>query len=211
MIRLILFSILIFSCNTEPIREEIEVGKTIKIQATNFPTASNSYNFLWSVPTGPSINSFSYTIEDNRMLFTPNISGNYDITLLVESFDKTTLHEEVFIYSAFGESSIVVENTIDKDEKQNKKTEIAKQTKKQNAYTIQIASWPKMEQAIEHQTNLKNLGYDSYIEEIFVESKNQTWWRVRVGHFTDKSMAESIKIKLSESLDTELWIDFVTE
>ena len=94
ILKILILLIFMFSCNTEPIREEIEVGKTIKIEATNFPTANNSYNFLWSQPEGPTNSNFNYKIENNKMLFTPDVPGYYNVTLLVESFDKTTLYEE---------------------------------------------------------------------------------------------------------------------
>ena len=103
ILRLSIIFIFIFSCNTEPIREEIEVGKTIKIEATNFASTDNSYNFLWTQPEGPNNSNFNYKIESNKMLFTPDIPGNYSITLLVESFDQTILYEETFIYNATGQ------------------------------------------------------------------------------------------------------------
>ena len=71
MIRILLLFILFYSCNTEPVREEIEVNKTIKIEASNFPTSNNSYNYLWSKPEGPIEKSYIYKVEDNKMLFTP--------------------------------------------------------------------------------------------------------------------------------------------
>ena len=51
-LRFLLLFIFIFSCNTEPIRKEIIVGKTIKIMPSNFGTGnlSTNYNFLWSKP-----------------------------------------------------------------------------------------------------------------------------------------------------------------
>ena len=89
--------IFFFSCYTQPVRQEIEVGKTIKIESSNFPF-NEAYTYLWSKPFGPDNHNSSYTVDENKMLFTPNISGNYNITLLVESYDKTKLYEENFLY-----------------------------------------------------------------------------------------------------------------
>ena len=50
-LRFFLIFIFFFCCNTEPIRKEIVVGKTIKIEPSNFDTKlNNNYNFLWSKP-----------------------------------------------------------------------------------------------------------------------------------------------------------------
>ena len=83
--------------------------------------------------------------------------------------------------------------------------------KVQSSYTIQVASWPKYEQAREDQLKLNNLGYDAYLEQYYIKSKDQTWWRVRVGHFTDKTKAEIIKEALSKIKGPGLWIDFIKE
>ena len=58
---------------------------------------------------------------------------------------------------------------------------------------------------------LSKQGYDSYLEQYYIKSKDQTWWRVRVGHFTDRSKAEIIKKSLSNIKGTDLWIDFIKE
>ena len=67
-LRFLLLFIFIFSCNTEPIRKEIIVGKTIKIMPSNFGTGnlSTNYNFLWSKPLGPNNldADFQFTIQN---------------------------------------------------------------------------------------------------------------------------------------------------
>ena len=152
-IRILITFILFFSCNTEPIRHEIEVGKTIKIESLNFPF-NDSYTYLWSQPYGPDNHNSSYSIENNKMLFTPNISGNYNITLLVESFNKTKLYEENFLYTAIGENkNIIIDYTLNesKNDSRDKDTIITKEF----YYTIQVASWPTMERAQKNQNKLK--------------------------------------------------------
>ena len=207
LFRILIIFIFFFSCNTQPVRQEIEVGKTIKIESSNFPF-NDAYTYLWSKPFGPDNHNSSYTVDENKMLFTPNISGNYNITLLVESYDKTKLYEENFLYIAVGENK----NNIMKNETNDiKDNDVIKEQniQKKFYYTIQVASWPTIERAQMNQNELKKIGYDSYIEQFYIKSKEQTWWRVRVGHFNEKSKAEEVTNTLSEITGHELWIDYI--
>ena len=98
LFRFLLIFIFFFCCNTEPIRKEISVGKTIKIEPSNFETKiNNNYNFLWSKPQfygDSNEKSMQFKIENNKMLFTPLIEGNFDISLTVESLNNTDLYQE---------------------------------------------------------------------------------------------------------------------
>ena len=216
MLFLIFFT---FSCNSEPIREEINVGETIKIEASKFPTTNNTYIYKWTKPSGPRGNNSIYKVEKNKMLFTPDVEGKYDIILLIESFDQTLLYEEVFIYNAIdiglknnlNESDNTKTNSIEEDLLTDTTLENPIKDIKISSYTIQVASWPTMERAGKHQLELRNLGYDSYIEEFHIKEKAQTWWRVRVGHFIDKTKAEEVKKQISNKTGIELWIDFISE
>ena len=103
-LRFLLLFIFIFSCNTEPIRKEIIVGKTIKIMPSNFGTGnlSTNYNFLWSKPLGPNNldTDFQFTIQNDKMLLTPKVQGNFDISLTIENLNNTNLYQETFSYYA---------------------------------------------------------------------------------------------------------------
>jgi len=222
LLRFLLLILFTFSCNSQLVREEIVVGKTIKIQATNFPTTENTYTFKWTKPRGPIGNNAIYQVEKNKMLFTPDKEGEYDIILLVESFDSTQLYEETFLYKAInlnlGKKTKVQKkskpkkkvNKVSKVKNDNKTSKVEEKVTK-DSYTIQVASWPTIEQASKHQLELSSLGYDAYIQEFYMKNKDQKWWRVRVGHFTDKAKAEDIKTKLSKKTGTKLWIDFISE
>ena len=89
LFKFLIIFIFFFCCNTEPIRKEITVGKTIKIEPSNFDTkVNNNYNFLWSKPQFSGENnkqSMQFKIENNKMLFTPLIEGNFDISLIDEA------------------------------------------------------------------------------------------------------------------------------
>ena len=100
LIRLLFIIIFIFACNTEPIREQIEVGKTIKVEPSNFSINNDELIFLWSSPNGPSNSTPKYKIENNKMLFTPNSVGDYEISLTIESINNSSIYEETFLFSA---------------------------------------------------------------------------------------------------------------
>ena len=47
--------------------------------------------------------------------------------------------------------------------------------------------------------------------QFYIKEKDQTWWRVRIGHFTEKTKAELTKKELSKIKGNDLWIDFIKE
>ena len=214
ILRTLLTFIFIFLCNAAPLREKIEVGKTIKIESTNFKHLSKDmYSYLWSSPIKSDDTLSKYIIEENKMLLTPNLPRDYNVTLLIESVDKKSTYEENFLFTAYKATK---ENEVLNPEKDG--TESIKLTNgnkvnnnNNKTYTIQVAAWPTIEKAREEQYQLRIAGYDSFIEQIYIESKKATWWRVRVGHFTDKNSAEGTKKELEEYKGSKLWIDFITE
>ena len=193
--KFLLIFILLFCCNTEPIRKEITVGKTIKIKPSNFDTKiNNNYNFLWSKPIfsgGKDNQSMEFKIEDNKMLFTPLLEGNFDISLTVESLNNTDLYQEFFSFQA-----------IDKGIK-NKNSSVPKSKQFEiTRYTIQIASVPTIEEAKKYQEKLKNNGFDAYTESLTLN--NMQFWRIRVGNFTDYNKAKDIE-KLLIDMNYDTW------
>ena len=203
LIRLLFIIIFIFACNTEPIREEIEVGKTIKVEPSNFSINDNELIFLWSSPYGPSNSKPKYKIENNKMLFTPDIEGDYEISLMIESINNSSVYEETFLFTAAKNKrnfNTKINTTIKEPLKSNNDSK---------KYTIQVASWPTLEQARFDQIKLRESGYDAYTEQYYIKSKDQLWWRVRVGNFSDKKIANIVKNKLSKDRGNDLWIDFI--
>lgn len=189
-----LIFIFFFCCNTEPIRKEIVVGKTIKIEPSNFDTKlNNNYNFLWSKPKFSGENTdkpMIFKIENNKMLLTPLAEGNFDISLTVESLNNTDLYQEFFSFQA-----------IDKGIKNNKQAVISDNSKIKR-YTIQIASVPTLDEAKEYQKKLRNNGFDAYTESLTLKDKQ--FWRIRVGNFTDYNKAKEIE-KLLIDLKYDTW------
>ena len=195
LFRFLLIFIFFFCCNTEPIRKEISVGKTIKIEPSNFESKiNNNYNFLWSKPqfSGDSNEkSMQFKIENNKMLFTPLIEGNFDISLTVESLNNTDLYQEFFSFQA-----------IDKGIKNSSLSLNNSNQSQIKRYTIQIASVPSIDEAKEYQNKLKNSGFDAYTEPLTL--KNKQYWRVRVGNFTDYNKAKDVELLLKE-LKYDTW------
>ena len=193
--KFLLIFIFFFCCNTEPIRKEIVVGKTIKIEPSNFDTKlNNNYNFLWSKPkfSGENIDKpMIFKIENNKMLLTPLVEGNFDISLTVESLNNTDLYQEFFSFQA-----------IDKGIKNSKQTVFSNNNSNTKRYTIQIASVPTLDEAKEYQKKLRNNGFDAYTESLTLKGKQ--FWRIRVGNFTDYNKAKEIE-KLLIDLKYDTW------
>ena len=202
ILRCLLLFIFIFSCNTETIRKEILIGKTIKIEATNFGSEnlSNNYNFLWSKPISPnnSMDDMKFSIENDKMLITPYSTGNYDINLTIENLNNTNLYQESFSFYAIPNPDLPILTKPITDRKDTKLT------KKIQIWTIQIISDPSIEKAKKKQAELNEKGFDAYTESIFIESKNQEYWRVRIGNFTNKEQGSKIVKNLNE-LGYETW------
>ena len=190
-----LIFIFFFCCNTEPIRKEIVVGKTIKIEPSNFDSKlNNNYNFLWSKPkfSGENIEKpMIFKIENNKMLLTPLVEGNFDISLTVESLNNTDLYQELFSFQA-----------INKGIKKSKQPVFSSNNSNTKRYTIQIASVPNLDEAKEYQKKLRNNGFDAYTESLTLKDKQ--FWRIRVGNFTDYNKAREIE-KLLIDLKYDTW------
>ena len=202
ILRCLLLFIFIFSCNTETIRKEILIGKTIKIEATNFGSEnlSNNYNFLWSKPISPnnSMDDMKFSIENDKMLITPYSTGNYDINLTIENLNNTNLYQESFSFYAIPNPDLPILTKPITDRKDTKLT------KKIQIWTIQIISDPSIEKAKKKQAELNEKGFDAYTESIFLINKNQEYWRVRIGNFTNKEQGSKIVKNLNE-LGYETW------
>ena len=194
LIKSIFILLVIVSCQEKIIWQEAYVGKTIKIESKGFKPNSSNYIYNWSKPNGPD-STISYTIEHNKMLITPQLSGEYTISLSIDNLSNKKIHEEKFHL-----------NVIDNP---NKIIKAKKETKKVSSkrYTIQVAAWPNIEQALNDKNNLIKKGYDAYIEKYYNPKKDITRWRVRVGSFEDKELASKVRKDLSAFRGKDLWID----
>ena len=165
MIRISILLIFFFSCRTEPIIQEIDVGKTIKIAPSNFSQIDNNdFNFLWSSPLGPVDSNPIYQIEKDKMLFTPDKEGNYEVTLTIESISHNSIYEETFLFNAKLTNTLATNQT-----KTSEKIVIDKNI----IYTLQVAAWPTLEDARKQQIKLREDGFDAYTQQVYFKETDK--------------------------------------
>ena len=202
--------LVIVSCQEKKIWQEIEVGKTIKIESNSFNLENNHYIYNWSKPIGID-GGVEYIIEHDKILVTAKTPGEYKIELLIENLSNKIVHKESFFLNAIpgtnkiGTQSIKNSNDIVVESKENDAPK--KIIKSKTRYTIQVASWPNLDQAVKDKEKLISDGYDAYIEKYTNEEKNIIRWRVRIGNFEDKYLAFKIKKELSNKRGKDIWID----
>lgn len=61
-------------------------------------------------------------------------------------------------------------------------------------YTVQVSSWRSSTIAEKEVQRLKAQKFDAFIYQVFIESKNNTWNRVRIGYFTSQEDAEAFLV-----------------
>ena len=109
--------------------------------------------------------------------------------------------------------------TIDKkiNDNKNKKTKniLKKQNKRSKkkknvSLTIQIASWPTLEEARKNQLELIELGIDTYIERFYRTEKDIIWYRVRAGNFRNKEKAIKFQKQIESIIGQNNWLDSIS-
>ena len=73
-------------------------------------------------------------------------------------------------------------------------------------FTIQVSSWKTAKQAQLILQQFLDEGYDAYIQRVFLEDREEVWWRVRVGDFSSVEEAKLLLTELGEKYP-EVWID----
>ena len=63
-----------------------------------------------------------------------------------------------------------------------------------------------MQEARLSQIELINEGIDAYIEKFYRKKLDQVWYRVRVGNFSDKNRALSIKTQIETLTGIATWL-----
>jgi cell division protein FtsN len=127
---------------------------------------------------------------------------------------ETKVYEETFYFNVIQGShsnTLIANNSNAKNEKippipkdDNKDRVIIN-----NRYTIQVASWTSLEKAKTDMKDLISLGFDTYIEEYFDNKNNIQRWRVRIGSFKNKEIAQNVKNKLSQFRGEDPWIAYI--
>ena len=93
IIKILLSTIVVLSCSEQQIWQEIESGKTVKVFSKGFNVNNTNYIFKWSKPIGPDNAESNYSIENDKMLFTPYCEGDFNINLTIESLNNTNLYK----------------------------------------------------------------------------------------------------------------------
>ncbi len=75
-------------------------------------------------------------------------------------------------------------------------------------YTVQVSSWKTAKQAQSIRQSLVTQGYDAYIQRVWLEDRQEVWWRVRVGDFESVQAAKKMRDELLPTY-TAVWVDNV--
>lgn len=83
--------------------------------------------------------------------------------------------------------------------------------KKKDVFTIQIASFKTYDKAQQVSNALKSKGFDAMVQRAYFKDKDEIWYRVRVGNFTEKAKAREQLATIQKSGKFDGWIDNVRE
>ncbi len=76
-------------------------------------------------------------------------------------------------------------------------------------FTVQVSSWKTANQAQKVlQMVMDQTGYDAYIQRIWLEDRNEVWWRVRIGDYTSVNEARELQQELV-AIYPGAWVDNV--
>jgi len=223
----ILSIILLHSCNSKPDYKEIIINKTIKVISSKYQNESENYTFKWDPPMNPKNELVPFDLKNNMLIFTPNVEGKYHIYLSITDISDEIVAQEEFYYFALPDTNnnSIIElnvNEVPAKKKVNSKTKIDKKVKKSKKsekdpdktnykknnlkYAIQVSAWPTMQEARISQIELTNEGIDAYIEKFYRKKIDQVWYRVRVGNFSEKNRALSIKTQIETLTGNKTWL-----
>ena len=210
MKKILLCILVLVSCNNnQDINyKNINLGKTQKVKVQGNYNSEYTLSYLWKKINGPENHDSERIINGNTMLFTPDMSGKYIITVSVQNSMGSILGEEQFRYNVLNNNeyisndkpsidNIIVEESISPTP--------SKPKNKISGYTIQIASWDNLENAIEDRDYLQSNGFNAYIKEVLVNGKE--WYRVRVGENLSYNQCADLIENLRELTNDNIWID----
>ncbi len=75
--------------------------------------------------------------------------------------------------------------------------------------TIQVASWPTLEEAEKQMIELQNIGFDAYVQKAYFEETDEVWYRVRIGAFNSVAEAQEAVTVLKTVTGYAAWVDHV--
>jgi cell division septation protein DedD len=74
-------------------------------------------------------------------------------------------------------------------------------------YTVQVSSWRTRRRAEEDAERYTAKGFNAYVQEAYIPSKDGTWYRVRVGRYASQNDAEQMASQLAGLLEAGFWVD----
>ena len=78
---------------------------------------------------------------------------------------------------------------------------------KTDLYTIQVFSIPDKKQALGKLNILSNNGFPGYVTEFVHPNTQTTWYRIRVGKYSNYESADSVAQLVEKNLSLSTWID----
>ena len=231
MRKVIHFIILFFfiTCGSDPDYQEVMVNKTVKVYSQDYHNEAENYFFKWEPPVGPSNQPVPFDLKNDMLIFSPEIEGDYKIHLSITDISHEVISEEIFYYIAIAETlEVAIVGTkpakdlpidtleIKQKKKMTKKSQSSKKQKQEVAkitgnahYTIQVAAWPSLEQARIDQLKLIEEGVDAYIQRNYRKEKDEVWYRVRIGNFSNKIKAQEMQEQIESITGEKSWLDVI--
>ena len=224
-IAIITLGLFIFTCSIKKDIKTITINQSQKIKLSKKWDTDSDLSYLWLAPQGPRGHKAKWIIDGDIMLFTPNLPGQYTISVMVQTRMGENLGGEDFYFNVIDGSG---KNTIKESSENNNidrsispKT-ISPKISKSNSinlnkeiqppyYTIQVSSWPSFGEAKKEQLKLKVLGFTSDLTKKYIEKKDAIWWRVRVGKFKSIGDAKAVNKQIHNKFKIDTWIDRVTK
>jgi cell division septation protein DedD len=74
-------------------------------------------------------------------------------------------------------------------------------------YTVQVSAWRTRRRAEEDAERYTAKGFNAYVQQAEIPSKDGTWYRVRVGRYATQQDAEQMASQLAGLLEAGFWVD----
>ena len=226
-------ALIIISCSSNDERESILIGSTFKVEEIENFQSDVDIVYQWWVGNKPEGSDFMFRVNGDKAFLTPDIQGDYDVYASIRDANDIELHLLEFHYTAVPDTLLqIVEREVPVEPKEPKPLireieeeidsvklvpkEKIKTTESspslpssEEGWTIQVSSRSSIELARKDQIFLEEEGFDSYIQKVDFPENNQTWFRVRVGNFTDKANAKIVQEEIQKIWKYDIWIDRV--
>lgn len=81
--------------------------------------------------------------------------------------------------------------------------------KNEGRFTIQVTSKKSLQDAELFASALIDDGFDAYIQKAYFKETDEVWFRVRVGSYNSREMAQEVAKNINKSHQIDTWVDFV--